>query len=312
MELIVYIDRITKKKATEEVYGARALNLLYGNSWASKTWGKVLKILACKNVLFSSLYGWWQKRSWTRRKIAPFIKKYSIDEREFQKDVHAFTSFNDFFVRKLKPQCRPLCEEQNVAIIPADGRYLFHQNIQECDGFIVKGKKFNLGDLLGDPILAEQYSRGPMVMARLCPTDYHRFHFPCACTPSEAKTINGALYSVNPIAIKKNISIFTENKRVITTLKTSHGSILYIEVGATNVGTVVQTYSPNQHYTTGSEKGFFSFGGSSLILLFPPNVITFDQDLLNATKEGFEIRCLMGQSMGKLIQQEAPPQKLKL
>ncbi|HRD55118.1 MAG TPA: phosphatidylserine decarboxylase [Parachlamydiaceae bacterium] len=298
---ITYIDRTLKKKCVEKVYGGSALKLLYGDDFISKILGAPLLHALVKYPIFSKIYGWFQKTSSSQKKIKSFIQNFEVDSSEFLLDVDDFQSFNDFFIRKLKLAARPITAGENVAIIPADGRYLFYQNIRETDGFIVKGEKFNLDTLLDDPALASQYDGGSMVIARLCPTDYHRYHFPVDCTPSKAKIINGWLYSVNPIAIKKNIHIFTQNKRALTELKTEKfGTLLFLEIGATSVGTITDTYIPDQFYPKGAEKGYFSFGASSLILLFEPGKITFDEDLLLATKEGFEIRCLMGQKMGTL------------
>ena len=138
-----------------------------------------------------------------------------------------------------------------------------------------------------------------MAIVRLCPSDYHRFHFPCDCVPGQTRLINGWLYSVNPLAIKNNLDIFTQNKRTLCELETNRfGKILYLEIGATNVGSIQQTYEPFEKQPKGAEKGYFEFGGSSLILLFAKGMIQFDQDLLDATEAGLEMRCLMGQQMG--------------
>jgi phosphatidylserine decarboxylase len=229
----------------------------------------------------------------------PFIRKFEVDPSEFLLPVTAFTSFNDFFVRKLKIEVRPIAPGKDAAVMPADGRYFFYQDICQCDGFVVKGKKFNLAALLKDPVLAAQYEGGSMVIARLCPSDYHRFHFPCDCIPSSTRLINGWYYSVNPIAIRKNLEIFTQNKRTVCELKTDNfGNILYLEIGATSVGSIQETYVPDTFQPKGAEKGYFEFGGSSLILLFTKGSIQFDEDLLQATEAGYEIRCLMGQRMG--------------
>ena len=141
-----------------------------------------------------------------------------------------------------------------------------------------------------------------MVMARLAPADYHRFHFPCNCTPSKAHLITGPLYSVNPIALRKNIEYLTENKRMITELKTHlFGTILAIEVGATFVGSIVQTFEPEKHYAKGDEKGYFEFGGSCILLLFEPARIQLDQDLIENTHQGLETLGQMGQSLGRAL-----------
>ena len=297
---IICIDRQTGQKFTEKVYKEGFIKLLYGHSWLSWIIRPWLLPLLAKFPLFSACVGFFQKRSSSRVRIRPFIKAFDIDPTEFLEPIKHFRSFNDFFIRKLKPKARPIDSNPDVAVIPADGRYYFYDNIATCDGFIVKGQKFDLANLLQSNDLARKYREGSMVMARLCPSDYHRFHFPCECIPSSTQTINGWLYSVNPLAIKQNIQIFTQNKRTLCELHTkSFGRILYLAIGATTVGSIQDTYIPEKLQFKGAEKGYFEFGGSSLILLFEKNTIQFDPDLLAATREGFEIRCLLGQSMGK-------------
>lgn len=299
MNDIIYINRLTKLKEKEKVYGAKGLKLLYGDDLLSRLISPLFIPLLCRWSFFSDLYGFWQNSRFTKKKIKPFIKNFNVDETEFLDGVESFQSFNDFFIRRLKPSARPLDSNDNGAIIPADGRYLFYQNMEQVSGFVIKNQKFSLKTLLGSEELAEEYKEGSLVIARLCPSDYHRFHFPCDCTPSETQLINGKWFSVNPIAIKKDISIFTKNKRTICRLNTKiFGDILYIEVGATNVGSIHETYQPDQFQPKGAEKGYFSFGGSTLLLIFPKDSIRFDEDLLKATEEGLEMRCLFGQRLG--------------
>lgn len=296
---IIFRDRKTKALMKEQIYGETAIRFLYGNTWFHRFAGAALLTLICKNALFSKFYGWLQKRPQSRKKIASFIEKYQIDATEFKKNIEEFASFNDFFIRELKEKVRPITNH-NSLIAPADGRYLAIPTISESDGFLVKGETFSLKQLLLDKELADRYYKGTMVMARLCPTDYHRFHFPCDCTPSETQLINGWLYSVNPIALKQNCQIFTKNKRSYTLLKTeSFGTILFMEVGATSVGTIVQTFTPDKNYKQGDEKGYFSFGGSSIIMLFEPGKISLDADLAATASDKIELRCLFGQSIGR-------------
>lgn len=300
MEPIIYFDRKKKKKCEERVYGAKGLRLLYGQGLATTLFGKPLAHLLARFPFISSLYGRMQNSPCSKKKVKPFIKEFEVDTSEFLDTVDSFASFNDFFIRRLKPEARPIAVDPNTAIIPADGRYLFYQHIEKAEGFVVKGEKFDLATLLENQELASKYAHGSMVIARLCPTDYHRFHFPFDCIPSETRYINGWLYSVNPAAIKKNVQIFAQNKRTLCTLKSPvFGDVLFMEIGATFVGAIHQTYKENHAYSKGAEKGYFSFGASSLILLFPPNSIQFDEDLLKASADHTEILCLMGQSMGK-------------
>lgn len=299
MNRIIYIDRASKQLCEEKVYGESHLRLLYGETFISRTIGKRLAYALARLPSFSAFYGWLQDKPASAKKVEPFIKTFDVDINEFVKKPAEFTSFNDFFTRKLKPEARPIASGKNVAVIPADGRYYFYQNIKNADGFVVKGKKFSLADLLQSKELASQYEEGSMAIARLCPTDYHRYHFPCDCRAGKTLLINGLLHSVNPAAIKKNVEIFSENKRTLCILDSQEfGKVLFLEIGATCVGSIHQTYQPDTMRAKGDEKGYFSFGGSSLIILFPPNSIQFDQDLLDATAKNIEIKCLMGQPMG--------------
>lgn len=298
MEKIFYTDRASGQRKVEKVYGQSLLNLMYGPGLVSKLIGTPLMYLFSGLPWCSSLVGFYHKTKSSQKKIAPFIRNFEIDVNEFVDPIDRFQTFNDFFIRKLKLEARPIAGGKNVAVIPADGRYLFVPHIRQAEGFAVKGEKFDLGTLLGDEKLAAEYAEGTMIIARLCPSDYHRFHFPCDCTPGESSLINGWLFSVNPIAIKKNIHIFTQNKRTLCKLQTeSFGDVLFLEIGATSVGSIHQTYTPFKNYRKGDEKGYFSFGASSLILLFRPGAIVLDHDLAQGGYQ--EILCLMGQSMGR-------------
>jgi phosphatidylserine decarboxylase len=300
MSEIVYRDRESGEQKKEKVYGKFFLEAVYGTSLLSKFFSLIALPLISNIPFFSKLYGKRQKSLKSRGKVRPFIENFHVDTQEFTESPESFQSFNDFFIRKLKPEVRPLAPGDEVAVLPADGRYLVYPDISVVEGFYVKEKKFDLHRLIQDEFLFELYKRGSMVIARLCPTDYHRFHFPCACLPSKAKLINGPLYSVNPIALREHISILNENKRMLTQLETQRfGKILYIEVGATFVGSIKQTYQPQTPQVKGGEKGYFEFGGSCLILLFQPNKILFDQDLVDASLEFVETKAKFGSSLGR-------------
>jgi phosphatidylserine decarboxylase len=302
MNEIRYIDRQSRQEKTEQVYGKYFLTALYGSSFYSRILSFIFLPIFSHLKFLSRLYGAIQKSSFSRFKVKRFVKKFKIDTSEFLDPIESFNSFNDFFIRKLKPSARPISSGHDVAILPADARYLVYENIYTVEGFWIKGHKFSLEELVQDAALAAKYTQGSMVIARLAPVDYHRFHFPANCLSNEPKAIPGPLYSVNPIALKSDIHILSRNKRMITTLNTKNfGSILYIEVGATNVGSIHQTFIPHEHYAKGDEKGFFSFGGSCIILLFEPYKIQFDQDLIDASHRKIETLGLFGQSLGRAL-----------
>ncbi|MFA6916425.1 MAG: archaetidylserine decarboxylase [Parachlamydiales bacterium] len=294
MDSIVVRDRVSGKCFEEQVYGGNALRFLYGPGFIRQ----ICRDAACRLPWISALAGCWYKSFASRKSILPFIERYGIDASEFAEPVNAYSNFNDFFTRKLKLQSRPIATGENIAVMPADARYLFYPEVQKSDGFIVKGKKFSLPELVGKEDLEESFLNGSMLIARLCPSDYHRFHFPVDCKAGIPKLINGMLYSVNPWALAKDVSYLTQNKRFVTELDSPQfGKVLYVEIGATNVGSVVETYNPDNFQKKGDEKGYFEFGASCLVVLFQKGSIQFDKDLLKGPLHQ-EVRCLVGQSLG--------------
>lgn len=294
---ISYFDRKEKKVKKESVYGEKALAFVYGNSFFSRTLGVCFLWLSARFSWFSAFFGWWNKQPWTRKKAAWFIKKFHLNLDDFA--PKPYRSFNDFFIRKLKPGARPIAS--SLAVMPADGRYLFFDNVDQTPYFPIKESKYTLANFLQDEKLALTFAGGTAILARLCPLDYHRFHFPVDGLAKAPQTILGKWYSVNPQAIRQRPSIFCENKRVITEITSDHfGKVLMVEVGATCVGTIHQTFTPNQRVHRGEEKGFFSFGGSSVVLLFQKGTIQLASDLKPFPKNDLETFCLMGEPLGDL------------
>ena len=164
----------------------------------------------------------------------------------------------------------------------------------------MKGAKFSLRELLGDAALAKTFAGGAMLISRLCPVDYHRFHFPVAGAPNESKLINGWLYSVSPVALRRNVRYLVENKRELTLLESvEFGTVAILEVGATNVGSIKQGYVPGRTVAKGDEKGLFAFGGSCVITLFQHGRIRFDADLVKSSAEQMELYAKMGDRLGE-------------
>jgi phosphatidylserine decarboxylase len=296
VDTIRYFNRYTGKVETEDVYGGRYLRWTYGNPL-----GRLSLHALVKRAAFSRWYGWRMDRPASRGKVAPFIEKFRLNAAEFADSPGCYKTFNEFFYRKLKPDARPIAKDPNAAVFPADARHLGFQNISKIEGIFVKGAVFDLGTLLQDENLAKRYHEGAMVLSRLCPVDYHRFHFPVGGNAGAPKMIDGPLFSVNPIALKQNIRIFTSNKRAITEIDSPEfGKVLMLEIGATCVGSFEYTYKPGA-VEKGAEKGFFKFGGSSTITIFEPNRISLASDLLEKSKEGMELYARIGDVLGTRV-----------
>ncbi len=291
---ICYYDRYKKTVLTEEIYGEGWLRFAYENPL-----GRGFTALLIRRKFFSWAYGWQMNKRVSANQVLPFIVKYNLDVQEFAKSPFDYRSFNEFFCRALKPGARPIAEGERVAVLPADGRHLVFPNVDTAGGFYVKGAKFTLAELLGEAALAEKFAGGAMLISRLCPVDYHRFHFPVEGMPGDQKLINGSLFSVSPIALRRNIRYLVQNKRVLTLVESPvFGTVAMLEVGATNVGTIKQTHVPGRVARKGEEKGLFKFGGSCVITLFQRGRIAFDADLVAQSAQCVETYARMGDRLG--------------
>ncbi len=295
-EPIRYFHRAKRTVETEAVYGEEWLRWTYESPL-----GRFALNAAVKRAALSRYYGWKMSRPDSVRRILPFIVDYGLNVDEFAKSPFVFKSFNDFFYRALKPGARPIAAEGNdrVAVLPADGRHLAFQNVDGAEGFYAKGQRFDLASFLADAELGRTFAGGSMLISRLCPVDYHRFHFPVSGTPAEARLVNGWLYSVSPIALRRNLAYLWENKRMITLVDSPvFGRVAVCEIGATMVGSIMQTYMAGRAVRKGEEKGLFKFGGSCVVTLFQPGRIRLDADLVGQSAAQTETYALMGGQLG--------------
>lgn len=293
--MIQVYNRKTKKYEVEKVAGGNYIKWSYESPI-----GKSFTELLIKKKLFSKLYGAYCDTSLSKKKISKFIKEFNIDMNISSNTINDFNNFNDFFVRSLKEEARPIANDNNLFISPGDGRLFAYENISVNDLIQVKGIHYSLSELIGDNDLAKDYEGGTCLVLRLCPTDYHRFHFVDSGIPLENHFIPGNYYSVNPIALERIPKLYCQNKREWSLFKSDNfGDILHIEVGATCVGTIIQTYTANKRVNKGDEKGYFKFGGSTTILLLKKDLVKIDEDIINQTKLGYETMVLMGESIGK-------------
>ena len=292
---IIFINRYTGQKEREKVLGAASLRWVYGT-----TTGKLALHLLIKRAFFSRLLGAMKNTRSSTRSLPDFVQQYNINMEEAARPLEDYTSFNDFFYRNLKPDARPICEGATVAL-PADGRHSAWQDASQIRNVFVKNQSFDLPALLGSKELAEKYATGAVVLSRLCPVDYHRFHFPAAGVPEAPVRIPGPLASVSPYCLRHNLSWLWTNKRELTILHTEGlGDVLCLAVGATGVGSIFQTYTPGQAVDKGAEHGYFAFGGSTVMTFFEPGRIQLSPDLQENTANGFETFARMGDILGTI------------
>ncbi|KGM99737.1 phosphatidylserine decarboxylase [Clostridium botulinum] len=292
--MIKYFNRSDKTYEIEKVAGDNYLKWIY-----SSPIGLNLLEIIIKKKLFSKFYGKFCNTKYSRKKIDSFIKDFNIDEREFKSSKSNFKSFNDFFYRELKKEARPIDYSKDILISPCDGRLLVYENIDIRNIIQVKNLTYSLEELFKNKKLAEKYIGGTCLLLRLAPVDYHRFHFIDDGMCENAVKIPGSYYSVNPIALEKIPKLFCENKREFSLFHSENfGDVVYVDVGATCVGSIIQTYKPYSKIRKGDEKGYFKFGGSTIILFFEKNRIIVDKDIIEQSMKNIECKVSMGERLG--------------
>jgi len=290
---ITYIDRKTKELKTENPPAKIFLKFLYHNPF-----GRYTLLPIVKRKLISEIYGRFMDKSSSAKKISQFAKQFDIDLSELKKNLDEYTSFNDFFCRRLKKGARKI--EQGF-VSPGDGRLIAFENISELKNFYVKGRDFTLDEFLQNKNLANRYSQASLLILRLAPNDYHRFHFPYNGIPSKTTKIKGKYNSVSPHALKVYFTtVFCQNKREFLSLKTKDkNEILISPVGATMVGSIIETYSSETEVQKGDEMGYFKFGGSSIVILVDKDKIKIDKDILENTQNKLETFVRLGEKIAE-------------
>jgi len=275
-------DRQKQIYFEEKVFGDLGVRCLYG------PWGRwIERVLSLP--FFSSLMGYFFSHRLSQKKIKPFIKQYNINESWYE--PHSYSNFNEFFIRRFRPGVRSFAPLPYFPSI-AEGRLSVYESESS---FLVKGVSFRISDL----IQMGGFDRHQILVFRLCPVDYHRYHYPDAGRTVCSVHISGRFHSVNPLSIKRYPDVFTRNERRIAVLETEHGgSMAFIEVGAMGVGKIVQTYNERQQFNCGEEKGYFLFGASTVVLLIDSKKIKIDADLFEKSQAGIETLVTLGSSIG--------------
>ncbi len=290
---IKYLDRATGEIVTESVMGDAALRFAYNTLLGRTLWP----------VLFggrfvSALMGKYYDSPRSCKDIARLTAIPGCDPEEAEYPVGNYRSFNDFFARRLKSGVRPVDTRQEVLVSPADGKLLVHGDLLPSEPIPVKGAKRSINELCGE-VLPEK----PLTVAvvRLAPVDYHRYHYPCDCCADGAlQVIPGKYHSVNPVALLRRPDLFVENTRhVARFVSPVFGNFLMIEVAAFGVGSIIQT-STGENFQKMDEKGYFKFGGSTVIMVFESDRIRFDEDILTASAQDMEVLVRCGSHIAEI------------
>ncbi|KAG5927689.1 hypothetical protein E4U42_001929 [Claviceps africana] len=239
----------------------------------------------------------------SKDEIEKFIEFHGLDMSEVLLPLDQFKNFNEFFYRALKPGARPCSapDQPGIIVSPADCRTVVFNHMAPARQVWVKGREFSIARLLGDayPDDAARYENGALGIFRLAPQDYHRFHIPVDGVLGKPVTIAGEYYTVNPMAIRSALDVYGENVRVVVPIDSvAHGRVMVICVGAMMVGSTVITREPGEQVKRAEELGYFKFGGSTVLLLFEPGKMVFDDDLVDNSSTALETLIRVGMSVG--------------
>ncbi|MDC1174747.1 phosphatidylserine decarboxylase [Bacteriovoracaceae bacterium] len=294
---IKYFNRGAKEMEVEKVYGDKAVRWLY-----ESLSGKVASTFVTMPFV-SKAYGMMQSSGLSKKKVAPFIDAFKIKIEEYLPEEgrtkeDPYSSFNEFFIRRFKDGAREFVKDCHILPAFSEARYFGYDRVTDDQVIPVKGKFLSSKELLRNEKWNSTFENGPLLLARLCPVDYHRYHYPDNGTTLDHYRIKGELHSVNPIALKKKPDIFVENERVVTILETENfGKLAYIEVGATCVGKIIQSHQ-DKDFQRGDEKGYFLFGGSTVIVLGEAGKWKPSSDILEYTQQGIETYLKLGEESG--------------
>lgn len=229
-----------------------------------------------------------------------FIRKHGIDLKDVEIPRGGFASFNDFFTRKRKGDISKT--NSGYLLSPCDG-WLSFAKICENTVFLIKASRFSLEELLGDEKLAERFRDGEALIFRLTPADYHRYCYAADGSIVHEKKIKGKLHCVRPVALRE-VPVFAENSREYQVIRTADfGLIVQMEIGALLVGRI-SNYGRTpglNNVQQGEEKGYFEFGGSTIVLLLQKNAASLCEKWEKSRGCGIERKVRMGEPVAKRI-----------
>lgn len=281
-------DRKSGEWYEETQYSPKSLSFLYQNPL-----GRLLLNGLVSRPWFTRLYGQRYQSRGSRRQIMPFVAAHSIKLEEYEQ--REYQSFHDFFTRDFAPGARPVNSQPERLIAPADGKLIIFE-IDHHIAFQVKGVDYTLAELLGQPQLAQEYAGGIGILLRLTVDDGHRYCFIDQGVAGESWEIPGRLHTVGPYAIGR-VRVLAKNHRICQVLHTVHfDQVVSVEVGALLVGRVVN--HPIKHFVRGEEKGYFAYGGSTIVLLFKEGKMLIDEDICARSAAGQETKIRRGEGIG--------------
>jgi phosphatidylserine decarboxylase len=285
---MIYKVKSRETNKIDELSSGIALSFLY-NTLLGRL---ILKILTMKFI--TDLGGLYMNSKLSKHKIKRFIKKNNIKITDYEKTN--YNSFNDFFKRKIISVKRPIDMNKDVFISPCDSKLSVYKIINDLT-LNIKDSYYTINTLV-DKNIMKQYKNGYALVFRLSPNDYHRYCYIDSGYQETNTKIKGIFHTVQPISLK-HYNFFKTNSREWTILHTKNfGDVIQVEVGALMIGKITNEHE-NNNFKKGEEKGYFEFGGSTIILLVKENVVNIDKDILDNTSNNIETYVKYGEKIGK-------------
>ena len=282
-----YIVRDRNSKKNIIIESSKTLNFFY-----ETLFGRIiLKPFISKS--FSNLMGKYMNSKYSLKRVDKFINKNDINVYEYSKQK--YTSYNDFFIRKVAQGKRPINANKNAFISPCDSKlsvYLINDDLT----LKIKNSYYSINTLVDENIMNE-YKGGYALVFRLSTDNYHRYCYIDSGTKGKNIHIDGVFHTVQPIALK-HYNFYKTNTREYTVLNTNNfGKVIEVEVGAMGVGKIVNNHEEYK-FKKGEEKGYFEFGGSTIVLLVKKDIIIIDEDIYNNSLENIETNVKYGEKIG--------------
>lgn len=253
----------------------------------------------CSLRPLSRAVAWPQSLGRSKGHIKEFAEAHGIDAKDIEKSIAEFSSFDEFFIRRIKPESRPVDPSPEAVVSPSDGRVFALDELRNGGSFEVKGAEFCVSTLLGDPVFAKRFEGGSLSIVYLAPSDYHWFHYPVDARLFSSRIRGRRLYSVSDVSLQNGFRPFDFNYRCVNVLESEVvGTFAMVEVGAFYVGRLSQVDAEPGFKRKGAPKGYFGLGGSSVVLVFEPGRVVFDEDILQVSRAGRSALVRMGERIG--------------
>jgi len=238
--------------------------------------------------------------------IGAYVRAYDVNLGDTVPPAGTFPSFDAFFTRPLRDGARTIAAEPGCLVSPADGRLEDAGPVRAGGKLQIKGRAYEVADLVGDAEEAARYEGGQFAIVYLSPRDYHRVHAPVAGRVTLVRSMPGDYFPVNSIGERHVPSLFSINRRVAIVIDSeAFGRVTVVMVGAMIVGRITVSAVPARDVplgnhaiepalpvAAGDEIGMFHLGSTAVVFVEKGKARTMGESPRPPA------RILMGETLG--------------